>query len=333
MGDTTKIEWADHSASPWYGCANATYTDADGNEHGHPGCGRCYAETMAKRNPATLGVWGTDGTRVRSASFWDNCRRWNKQAEKAGVVASVFPSICDPFEDWQGPILDSKGEVLYDDGEGGYTEAQFSYGDIPRPGQSPISLESLRRDLFRMIDECQSLRFLLLTKRPENVRRTWPKAPHMSNPDSKGKRLNVWLLTSISDQPTADAMIPLLLACRDLVPVLGVSAEPLLGPVDLEAFLPHPEGGSDGGDESIDWAIVGGESGHGARKCCTDWIRSIVEQCKAAEVACFVKQLGSAPMFNEAEIWADMADKRYDRKGGDIDEFPADLRVREFPAC
>lgn len=88
MGETTKIEWCDHTASPWYGCA-----------HVHAGCDHCFAEAMAKRNPATLGTWGEGGARVQSKSFAANCRKWNKQANEHGVIESVFPSLCDPFED------------------------------------------------------------------------------------------------------------------------------------------------------------------------------------------------------------------------------------------
>jgi protein gp37 len=75
----------------------------------------------------------------------------------------------------------------------------------------------------------------------------------------------------------------------------------------------------------ISWAIIGGESGPGARPCNTVWVREIVEQCKAAGVACFVKQLGAHVIQNgERRI-------KRDKKGGDMDEFPYDLRVREFP--
>src|ERR1019366_7497597 len=98
MATETNISWADHTASPWYGCAHATFVDADGKEKSHVGCLSCYAETMSKRNPGTLGVWGKNGTRVMSASFHKNCLRWNREAERDGVVRSVFPSICDPFE-------------------------------------------------------------------------------------------------------------------------------------------------------------------------------------------------------------------------------------------
>lgn len=69
----------------------------------------------------------------------------------------------------------------------------------------------------------------------------------------------------------------------------------------------------------LDWVIVGGESGPGARPFDLAWARSAVEQCKAAGVACFYKQGGTS---NACE---------HDRKGGHFDCFPSDLKIREFP--
>lgn len=335
MGETTKIEWVDRSASPWHGCSRV-----------HAGCDNCYAEAMAVRNPKTLGTWGENGTRVKSKSFVANLRKWNREAEARGEPISVFPSICDPFED--------------------------------RP-----ELVEWRNEMFSTIDQCPWIRLLLLTKRPENVRRMWPVSER-SGIAANGARYwsrehfrpNVWLLTSVSDQPTADAMIPPLLKCRDLVPVLGVSAEPLLGPVDLARWLrpvpdctfadgqdgccshpgnPTPECGTGAACplseyRGLNWVIVGGESGHGARPCDLAWIRSIVSQCKAAGVACFVKQLGASICERYPSAWPNgyphgdqsvtltgdgygtfSVTGLHDKKGGDWTEWPADLRVREWP--
>jgi protein gp37 len=93
-----------------------------------------------------------------------------------------------------------------------------------------------------------------------------------------------------------------------------VSFEPLLedlGDVDLRG---------------IDFAAIGGESGPKARPCDVAWIRSLVAQCRTANVAPYVKQLGTA--------WARAAPGRghADRKGADMSEWPEDLRIRHFPA-
>lgn len=510
MAENTKIEWADRSASPW-----------------------------TEKN----------GTRVMSASFAKNCRRWNADAKKRGVIETVFPSICDSFEDWHGEIKHSQG----------YRIRVAPNGQLLNAGFRDATMDDLRRDLFELIDECQNLRFLLLTKRPENVRRMWKarsfrdsqlderRAPipgfpgyeisnlgavfvlsgsqvcgncgveitgvarkkycggacrqaafkrasmgetrdvfrptgrlfnpsvgeygyqlvNLTNSDGIKKPLlvhrivlsvfdrpardgeecrhldgnasnnridnlawgtgsensadrirhgrgrnysklsedqvdairvaheegdtfsslairygvsatqisnivrgiqwkpqpldyreNVALICSISDQATADAMIPELLKCRDLVPILGVSADPLLGPIDLEPFLQYEPMHENykmtfGANEwrGLGWVIVGGESGHGARPCDIAWIRSIRDQCKVAEVPCFVKQLGGNPEcadhFKKASDWFEkqwgfapqlpnqIEECRFslkDKKGGDISEWPEDLRVREYPA-
>lgn len=96
----------------------------------------------------------------------------------------------------------------------------------------------------------------------------------------------------------------------------------------------------------IDWVIVGGESGPSARNCSIDWVRSIVQQCQAAAAPVFVKQLGSAPIdWSKAKPTGnfrtnqDTGKRQFEivqpalksRKGSDMDEWPADLRVREFP--
>lgn len=365
MGDVSKIEWlrGGHTSSPWHGC-----------EHKHLGCINCYAETMAKRNPGVLGVWGPQGTRVRSKSFHANCARWQRYAVASGVRSCVFPSICDPFEDWKGAVLDSKGQVLHRGDAWGAPGSYVTPGVFL--GKSAVRLDDLRSDMFATVDRCPDLDFLLLTKRPENIRKMW-----RSKWDSRIHgikttyrevvyRSNVNLIYSASDQATLDAgIMPDLLACRDLCPVLGLSLEPLVGPVpnlyrwlnnhELRDGMPvcsecgklthhsyahypiscwHCDGPIKKGPR-VDWVIVGGESGPNARPCNVEWIRSIVAQCRAAEVPCFVKQLGSAPCeehdgddFEYCDTTGIRAIELVDKKGGDANEWPADLRVREFPA-
>lgn len=81
-----------------------------------------------------------------------------------------------------------------------------------------------------------------------------------------------------------------------------------------------------GFDETLDLVIVGGESGRRARACDLDWLRYIVEQCQHAGVAVFVKQLGDKPMLG-----GDLLPGEYSRKGGNINEWPIDLRVQDLP--
>jgi hypothetical protein len=83
------------------------------------------------------------------------------------------------------------------------------------------------------------------------------------------------------------------------------------------------------GTRGVDWIIVGGESGDEARVCHVEWIRHLVEQAQEQGVACFVKQLGSKPYLNGRPF--PLRVKPGGNKGGDPEEWPADLRVREWP--
>ncbi len=211
-----------------------------------------------------------------------------------------------------------------------------------------------------------------------------PKFDHQSILTRPWPLPNVWLGVSIENQQAADERIPLLL--QTPAAVRFISAEPLLGPVDLRQWMhdwgcPCGWGGDDtrsycaecgwrgdeagsgencpdcnemlddstafrkcdrttrdgsgfgpNGSPSIDWVVVGGESGPGARPCDIAWIRSLRDQCQAAGVPCFVKQLGA----NIAPVRIDggsVTERLFlsDRKGGDMNEWPYDLRVREFP--
>lgn len=160
---------------------------------------------------------------------------------------------------------------------------------------------------------------------------------------------NVWLGVSCEDQKHADERIPLLLQTPAAVRFL--SLEPLLERVDLTNFLwtiPRAR------LNHLHWLIVGGESGHRARPFDIAWARWIVAQGRSAGVPVFVKQLGSLPTMDEAE-WHRLADvgpvpllsvksmrrevidghrvviAQGNRKGGSPQEWPDDLRVREFP--
>lgn len=177
---------------------------------------------------------------------------------------------------------------------------------------------------------------------------------------------NVWLGTSCENQKTANERIPHLLNCP--AAIRFISAEPLLDAIDLsprfdsgKVFAPLGEerridcGGCTGtpvrgapvcpGHDAggIDWVIVGGESGAGARPCNVEWVRSLVEQCKAANVPAFVKQLGSKPVepapgmevtreVNQPFMGSGWLHLRLNSsKGGDPEEWASDLRVREMP--
>ncbi|GAA4349950.1 phage Gp37/Gp68 family protein [Hymenobacter saemangeumensis] len=286
MAENSNIEWTDHTFNPWRGCTKVS-----------AGCKNCYAETLSKRNPAVLGEWGPNGTRVVAAeSYWKEPLKWNAKALASGTRARVFcASLADVFED--------------------------------RP-----ELHTPRLRLLRLIYDTPQLDWLLLTKRPENIVPAIEQAHHdgcayfNSQAVSEGyftfiewlgawlngsPPTNVWLGTSVENQEQADLRIPLLLEAPATVRFL--SMEPLLGPVDLgRVFMLCKHWNGQGGDPNvygkywwkrqalvwagwengINWVIVGGESGPKARPMHPDWARSLRDQCEAAGVAFHFKQWG-----------------------------------------
>jgi protein gp37 len=162
-------------------------------------------------------------------------------------------------------------------------------------------LDAPRARLWDLIERTGWLDWMLLTKRPENIARMIPWGDNWPS--------NVWAGTSVEDQRRADERLPVL---RAVPATRFLSVEPLLGPVALD-----PEG--------IDWVIVGGESGPGARPMDLEWARAVRDTCQRADVPVFVKQLGT--------VWA-RDNHISDHKGGEPAQWPGDLRVREMlPRC
>ena len=365
MGENSKIQWCDHTFNPWRGCTKVA-----------AGCANCYAEAQSKRNTATLGVWGPNGTRVVAAeAAWRQVERWERDAKmreesyqiaamtcrsEYDLVEPCYPpaifcgSMCDVFEDWPGEVRDSRGRVVN----------PRTWRPIESEGPAPATIGDARQRLFRTIDATPNLTWLLLTKRTENVGLLW--LPRDLGERSEGisegdygyhqvanhayRRDNVYLGTSIACQEDAERNIPELLKCRDLCRGVFLSIEPLIGPVDLTttclhvsretyglggAYMSPPHAG-------VDQVIVGGESGPNARPCRVEWVRSIVRQCQAAGVPCFVKQLGANPVGLRFSIDDNGSpfciegdcfrggEKPLDKKGGDPAEWPEDLRVRRL---
>ena len=167
-----------------------------------------------------------------------------------------------------------------------------------------------RKDLWLLVgDTFDALDWQFVTKRPERIREVMDEDGLNSGFFELCK---CWLLTTTEEQPTADLRIPYILDIP--AAVHGVSAEPLLGPLDLScipwlADFPHATDGpgSDGFDalrfddrnslaglDRLDWVICGGESGPGpgVRPVHPDWARSLRDQCRVAGVPFFFKQWG-----------------------------------------
>lgn len=239
-------------------------------------CDFCYAESWAKRTGHPE-LWN-GSRRLTSNENWLKVSRWNEAAAKFrdenGRRRRVFcASLADVFDNqWE---------------------------------------ETWRSALWFLIAQCPGLDFLLLTKRPQNIRKMLP-------PDWGDGYPNVWLGTTVENQEEADRRIPHLLAVPATVHFL--SCEPLLERLDLSAIplrpghapLYAPLTGNwwhtdTGLKTTIDWVIAGGESGPNARLMQSDWVRSLRDQCATAGVPFFFKQ-----MTKKAAI-------------------PSEFQIREFP--
>jgi protein gp37 len=138
--------------------------------------------------------------------------------------------------------------------------------------------------VFAVMGRAPQHTFQILTKRPERMQRFCDWNRRTGNPPLR----NVWLGVSCEDQETADERVPLLLQVPAAVRFL--SCEPLLGPIDLRLRM-EPQ--VHHAPNQVDWVIVGGESGRGFRPMDLDWARSLREQCAAASVPFFFKQVSA----------------------------------------
>lgn len=314
MSNTSNIQWTDATWSPVTGCTRVS-----------PGCKLCYAEkltaTRLKHNPKYAGL-----AVINSAG----------EARWTGKVRLHEDELTVPLH-WRKPrriFVCSMSDLFHE--------------DVP---------DAFIDEVFEIVARCPRHTFQVLTKRPARMSEYLRAAHAMIPRRSMGHSMiwpNLWLGTSVEDQERADERIPHLVRCPAVVRFL--SCEPLLGPVELTRVTldeatdsrfnaltgRHDWNGRYVG--SVDWVIVGGESGPHARPFNVDWARSIIAQCKAAGVSCFMKQIGSHPTTTDnVADWrrgwpegscVDLKGNRVllrDKKGGSMDEWPIDLRVRELP--
>lgn len=262
----------------------------------HAGCVNCYAEKLATKR---LGVgWGPKADRrVTAESTWKQPLRWARAAAMVGERHRVF---CASLAD----VLDERAPK----------EAQARFWDLIR---------QTARWTHNGMPCCGGLDWQLLTKRPWR----WELIPEDVRP-------LVSLGTSASNQETWDGWVDRLAAARGFAR-LFVSLEPMVGPVEMALGRNRPSERMLRWHRPlksiIGWVIVGGESGQGARPFDLAWARSIRDQCKAAGVPFFLKQLGAEPRWERRDEVEPIPAMQRDRKGGDPSEWPADLRVRQFP--
>lgn len=251
----SKIDWTEKVWNPVTGCSKVSQ-----------GCKNCYAEAIANR------FWGKQtwyefdtkhGSITRQRRFTD--------------VMCHEDRLSQPIH-WKKPariFVNSMSDLFHED-------VPFDFVD----------------EVLRIIAVCPQHTFQILTKRPNRMKQYIEQSEYAENIE---KVKNVWLGVSVEDQKTADERIPVLLRTSSYVRWLSV--EPMLGPVNLDKYddeyeihwltgldKEYPE---EGINMKIDWVVVGGESGPNARPMHPDWVRSIRDQCKAADVPFFFKQWGT----------------------------------------
>lgn len=178
-------------------------------------------------------------------------------------------------------------------------------------------IDDYRDEAWDIMRKCPQHTFQILTKRPERIIEHLPEY-------WEEIRNRVWLGTSIGHSKGIQRLFDLITPIQPGIKFL--SLEPLHGEIDLHLYnfvdMGHKVG------DLIDWVIIGGESGNETgkyryRPCELKWIESIIKQCNQfGNIKIFVKQMGT---YLSKEL------KMTDRHGGNIDEFPKHLQIREFP--
>lgn len=301
MAATSSIEWTGATWNPVVGCEAVS-----------PGCAHCYAATMTRRLEA---MGQADYTGLTTAKHFNGQIRLlphklDIPLKRRKPTTYFVNSMSDLFhEDVPDEFIDRVFAVMA-------LCPQHTFQVLTKRAERMAAYISAAENRVAHVRDLNALEFGTLDCRP-----LWPLR-------------NVWLGVSCEDQQRADERIPWLL--KTPAAVRFISAEPLLGELEIKGFMHDSicfETLDDIGcicseprEVHLDWVIVGGESGPGARPMRLEWAQSIVEQCKDAAVPCFVKQLGAKPInFNGEPL-------RYeDRKGGDIETWPSNLRVRELP--
>ena len=310
----TKISWTDFSWSPVTGCSPVG-----------AGCDHCWANSLhSMRHKAHL--------------------NGKKMAAQYGVPFSTIQLHPSRLEDPFGLRESSKiatclgGDLFHEEIQNEFIAAVFAIAAAcphltfqmltKRPGRMVEWFKWVgSRSQMLMHESAKLYMGYKNKKRPAINTSVWPLP-------------NVWMGVSVWDQKSADEFIPILLNTPAVI--RWVSYEPALGPIDLDSeaadglhALGCCERNCSCGNRGIDWIVAGGESGKNARPCDVAWIRSIVDQCKDAEVPVFVKQMGNyTTRVDPTDDVRGPVTKRIlwqKRAGADPAEWPADLQVRQFP--
>ncbi len=328
MPQKSPIEWTNYTSNPLYVTLKETGKRGWHCNKPSAGCGHCYAETLNKRFGTGLDFVGRNADKL---NFFLNNKelleiiKLNDRLARKNETAKLF--LCDMTD----LFLENHTKQILD-------------------------------RMFAVIALCPNITFQVLTKRAERMKKYfenssspwldsleewWEYEPQLARSiegwaaSFGGDYLeNLWLGVSVENQKAADERIPLLLETP--AAIRWLSCEPLLEKVDLtfvenDGYKLNCLTGTqkdmgrpcEDAQNKIDWVIVGGESGNGARDCEVHWIRKLVKQCQSAKVPVFVKQLGSKPYVRDLIVSGYLPISN--KKGGNIEEFPTDLQIREYP--
>ena len=304
--NATTIEWTDRTWNPATGCTRVS-----------PGCDRCYAETIARRFSG-------------SAAFPN------------GFTVTLHPERLDAPRRWRRParvFVNSMSDLFHADIPDDFVLAVFqTMADTPQHTYQVLTKRHARMRAF-----CNRLGFREPTRAEaaagHHLIAYLGSHPFDVAPWDTSSLPNVWLGVSAESHYHAQLRIPALLETP--AAVRFVSAEPLLAGMNLiKLATGHGESGTlldalrgdhtDIDEEylirqgpALDWVIIGGESGPGARRMSLHWAQFLVQLCADAGTPVFVKQLGSH--------WAKA--NGGPSKGQDMSLWPEELRVRHMPVA
>jgi protein gp37 len=276
------ISWTEETWNPIVGCRRVS-----------PGCQHCYAEVLAARvaNAAQAGLRA--GKRLTSVqSAYRQVVMW----ERGKMDAADSHDVALPK--WNGRLVlirDRVNEPLT------WTRPRLVFVNSMSDLFYPSLLDEQIDRIVSVMSRARHHTFQVLTKRPERM------ASYLNDPDTQrriaerngGQGLewplpNVWWGTSAENQEAFDQRIDHLVACRKNAAVLWLSLEPLIGPVTLTAV-------PDAIRAFIDWVVVGGESGAGARVMGLAWVRQLRDECAAAGIPFHFKQWGAWYPYGDKE--------------------------------
>lgn len=239
-----------------------------------PACDNCYAETFVTGRMG--GCWGPQADRVYIKQGWADLRKWQRQAERNGGVDPALGRRRRVFINSLSDFFDNHRSITW------------------------------RDEAWRLFRDCTHLDIILLTKRPQNIRKMLP--PFWA--DIAG---HIYVMVTTENQEEAERRIPAMFAAFDGIEmphVFGISAEPLLGPLELERMATFQFSGAEYlnaltgqtyglcGERGprlryrMSWVICGGESGGKARVTQRGHVIDLEKQCGNAGVAFHLKQWG-----------------------------------------